>query len=160
MCELKEADDPLTPQLVGDAPLNGLGRFLGWALAGGVGLVVFAATVVILQHRRGVSRADDEFRTHRPPVLRDLGTTKKLTLLPLLDWHAARPDLETDAGVSYLVETDDITVLFDTGNNTRDSDPAPLENNMETLGVSIDDINAVVISHAHFDHTGGRRCTG
>jgi 7,8-dihydropterin-6-yl-methyl-4-(beta-D-ribofuranosyl)aminobenzene 5'-phosphate synthase len=95
----------------------------------------------------------------RPPALRDLGTTKRLTLLPLLDWHAARPDLETDAGVSYLVETDDITVLFDTGNNTRNSDPAPLETNMETLGVSIDDINAVVISHAHFDHTGGRRWT-
>lgn len=114
-----------------------LGRILGWALAGVVALAVLGATVVILQHRRGVAQADDEFRSHRPPALRDLGTTKKLTVLPLLDGHAARPDLETDAGVSYLVETDDITVLFDTGNNTRDSDPAPLEKNMETLGAPI-----------------------
>lgn len=138
--------------------MSRLGRILGWALAGVVGLAAFAATVVILQHRRGVSQADEEFRSHRPPALR-LGTTKKLALLPLLDWHAARPDLETDAGVSYLVETDDVTLLFDTGNNTKGSDPAPLENNMETLGVSVDDITAVVISHAHFDHTGGRRWT-
>lgn len=135
------------------------GRILAGALAAVAGLAVLAATVVILQHRREVSQADDEFRSHQPPPLRDLGTTKTLTVLPLLDWHAARPDLMTDAGVSYLVETDDITVLFDTGNNTRESDPAPLEKNMETLGVSIDDVDTVVISHAHFDHTGGRRWT-
>lgn len=139
--------------------MSRLGRILGWALTGVVGLAVLAAAFVILQHRRGVSQADDEFRSHRPPPLRDLGTTKKLTVLPLLEWHAGRSDLETDAGVSYLIETDHVTVLFDTGNNTWDSDPAPLENNMETLGVSIDDIDAVVISHAHFDHTGGRRWT-
>jgi 7,8-dihydropterin-6-yl-methyl-4-(beta-D-ribofuranosyl)aminobenzene 5'-phosphate synthase len=135
-------------------------RILGWALAGVAGLAAIATSVVIVQHRQGVAQAEEEFRAHRPPPLQDLGTTKKLTVLPLLDWHAARPDLETDAGVSYLVETDHVIVLFDTGNNTRDSDPAPLENNMKTLGVSIDDIDAIVISHAHLDHTGGRRWTG
>jgi len=140
--------------------LSRLVRILGRSLVWILGFIVLAAAVVIVQHRRGVLREDDEFRSHRSPALRDLGTTKKLRLLPLLDWHAARADLETDAGVSYLVETDDIAVLFDTGNNTKDSDPAPLERNMETLGVSIDDIDAVVISHAHFDHTGGRRWTG
>jgi len=128
-------------------------------LAAVASVAVLAGTIVILQHRRGVSQADEEFRSHRPPALQGLGTTKMLTVLPLLDWHAARPDLKTDAGVSYLVETDDITVLFDTGNNTQDADPAPLESNMEALGVSFDDLDAVVISHAHFDHTGGRRWT-
>lgn len=134
-------------------------RILGWALFATTAVFVVGATVALLMHRLAVTQADAEFRSHRPAALRDLGSTKTLAILPLLDWHAARPGLETDAGVSYLVETDEITILFDAGNNTSDRDPAPLVKNMAALGVALDDIDAIVISHAHFDHVGGRRWT-
>lgn len=43
-------------------------------------------------------------------------------------------------------------ILFDTGEKGR-----PLLANLRRLGVSTEDIRAVVISHDHWDHTGGLR---
>jgi 7,8-dihydropterin-6-yl-methyl-4-(beta-D-ribofuranosyl)aminobenzene 5'-phosphate synthase len=42
------------------------------------------------------------------------------------------------------------TLLFDTGVS-----PNGLSDNMERLGVNADDVEAVVLSHGHFDHAGG-----
>ncbi|MCX5814770.1 MAG: MBL fold metallo-hydrolase [Proteobacteria bacterium] len=50
-------------------------------------------------------------------------------------------------GVSYLIEN---RILFDTG-----EDSGCLFNNMDHMGVKINDIETIVISHDHFDHTGG-----
>ncbi len=50
-------------------------------------------------------------------------------------------------GLSYLV---DDRILFDTGESA-----GPLFYNMDRMGVSIEQIQSVVISHEHFDHTGG-----
>ena len=52
----------------------------------------------------------------------------------------------TGWGVSYLIED---KILFDTG-----EDPYFLFRNMAYMDVKIDDINAVIISHDHWDHTG------
>ena len=50
-------------------------------------------------------------------------------------------------GISCLVGSN---ILFDTGEEW-----GCLFGNMDRMGVSIDGIEAVVISHEHFDHTGG-----
>ncbi|MCX5808140.1 MAG: MBL fold metallo-hydrolase [Proteobacteria bacterium] len=50
-------------------------------------------------------------------------------------------------GVPYLIEN---RILFDTG-----EDSGCLFNNMDHMGVKINDIETIVISHDHFDHTGG-----
>jgi len=50
-------------------------------------------------------------------------------------------------GVSYLIED---TILFDTGEKA-----SYLFNNMDRMDVKINNIKTVVISHEHFDHTGG-----
>ena len=50
---------------------------------------------------------------------------------------------------------DDLTVLFDVGFNAKKESPSPLVRNMNVLGVSRDEIDAVFISHPHADHTGG-----
>jgi len=50
-------------------------------------------------------------------------------------------------GVSYLIED---TILFDTGEKA-----SYLFNNMVRMDVKVDNIKTVVISHDHFDHTGG-----
>ena len=61
--------------------------------------------------------------------------------------NKARKGLVSGWGFSCLI---DGKVLFDTG-----SDPVPLLANMERLMVDPREIMSVVISHDHWDHTGG-----
>lgn len=85
------------------------------------------------------------------------GSTKSLRIIPLIDWYTARNDLKGEAGVSYLIKTDETTILFDTGFNKKQTDPSPLLQNMKQLGISTDDFNVIVISHNHLDHVGGMK---
>ena len=59
----------------------------------------------------------------------------------------AKRGLRSGKGFSCLI---DGKILFDTG-----GDPETLLENMERLMVSIEDLEAVVISHDRWDHTGG-----
>lgn len=88
--------------------------------------------------------------------LANLGATRTLEILPLVDWNTASPDLRGEAGVSYLVRTDQNTILFDVGGNLQSSDPSPLIANMHQLGIKLADIDTIVISHNHMDHVGGQ----
>ncbi|MEA2102717.1 MAG: MBL fold metallo-hydrolase [Thermodesulfobacteriota bacterium] len=89
-----------------------------------------------------------------PPAI---GQTKQLEILPLIDWYAANDSLDTEPGVSYLVKTDDNTILFDLGYNVKQEHPSPLMKNMVKLGVRMGDIDTIVISHHHVDHVGGMK---
>jgi 7,8-dihydropterin-6-yl-methyl-4-(beta-D-ribofuranosyl)aminobenzene 5'-phosphate synthase len=53
-------------------------------------------------------------------------------------------------GLSFLIETDRGGVLFDTGQTA-----AILLHNLALLGKSLKEVDAIVLSHAHNDHTGG-----
>jgi len=85
------------------------------------------------------------------------GSTRSLTVTPLVNWHAASEELKTEPGVSYLIETDTQTILFDLGFNQLEENPSPLESNMDKFGVSLNDIDTIFLSHAHLDHTGGSK---
>ncbi len=52
-------------------------------------------------------------------------------------------------GLSILVETDDAKVLFDTSRSFT----AVL--NAQTMGINLADVDKLVLSHGHYDHTGG-----
>jgi 7,8-dihydropterin-6-yl-methyl-4-(beta-D-ribofuranosyl)aminobenzene 5'-phosphate synthase len=65
----------------------------------------------------------------------------------LFDKLSQNDAYRTGWGVSFLVGE---TVLFDTGENGD-----WLIDNIGVMGVDIDKIDAVVISHDHWDHTGG-----
>ncbi len=60
------------------------------------------------------------------------------------------PALRAAWGFACLVETGEATVLFDTG-----GDGLTLLGNMDKLGLDPREIDVVVLSHAHGDHTGG-----
>ena len=66
-----------------------------------------------------------------------------------------RPGIIAAHGLSLMVhvryeDSSQFVFLFDTG-----SDPNILENNVKALGKTLRDVNAIVISHGHYDHTGG-----
>lgn len=52
-------------------------------------------------------------------------------------------------GLSLWIETPDSCVLFDTGQGLI------LPHNAERLGIGLDGADAIVLSHGHYDHTGG-----
>jgi 7,8-dihydropterin-6-yl-methyl-4-(beta-D-ribofuranosyl)aminobenzene 5'-phosphate synthase len=58
--------------------------------------------------------------------------------------------LETSLGFACVIEGLEKTILFDTGSEGR-----MLLANMEKLGFALEDIGIVVLSHDHWDHTGG-----
>jgi 7,8-dihydropterin-6-yl-methyl-4-(beta-D-ribofuranosyl)aminobenzene 5'-phosphate synthase len=58
--------------------------------------------------------------------------------------------LWAEQGVAFLIETDEGRVLFDTGWSGT-----VLLHNLELLGVDPSTIDAVALSHAHYDHSGG-----
>lgn len=116
-------------------------------------VVALAVAVVIAMRIRDavvVAQVDQEWQTTRVEKIQNLGATGSLTILPLFDEAAARNDLEAEHGVSYLIKTDHMNILFDVGMN-----PVRLSHNMQALGVTERDFDAVVISHHHPDHVGG-----
>lgn len=109
----------------------------------------------VLQFLRDQREADRRWETDRPEQLKELGSVGRLSILPLVEHYAAAERYATEPGVSYLVAADDMKILFDVGWNRRDEHPSPLLRNMEALGVSVADLDAVFISHLHLDHVGG-----
>jgi len=63
--------------------------------------------------------------------------------------NQAGPGLTTEHGFSLWIEADGRHILFDTGQG-----PA-LPMNARTLGVDLRQTDMVVLSHGHYDHTGG-----
>jgi 7,8-dihydropterin-6-yl-methyl-4-(beta-D-ribofuranosyl)aminobenzene 5'-phosphate synthase len=126
-------------------------------LAALVGYFADDPVVLYEQYKSALHRSDSSWEHDQQTLqkLEGIGSTEKLEILPLIDWFTEDESLKGEAGVAYLIRTDDATILFDLGNNTRDEDPSPLLRNMEQLGISLEEIDCVVISHNHGDHTGG-----
>ncbi|MBN2019286.1 MAG: MBL fold metallo-hydrolase [Sedimentisphaerales bacterium] len=67
----------------------------------------------------------------------------------LIDDKASRPGLKAGHGLSLWIEHREKRILFDTGQS------GIVVENAKKLGVDLADTDAVVISHGHYDHTGG-----
>ncbi|MDY7029188.1 MAG: MBL fold metallo-hydrolase [Spirochaetota bacterium] len=67
----------------------------------------------------------------------------------LVDDTVHRPWFRTEHGLSLYIETEAGSLLFDTGATTL------ARENAEKLEVDLAGVKAVVLSHGHYDHTGG-----
>jgi 7,8-dihydropterin-6-yl-methyl-4-(beta-D-ribofuranosyl)aminobenzene 5'-phosphate synthase len=70
------------------------------------------------------------------------------TITILVD-NQAGPDLATEHGLALWIETRDGPLLFDTGQG------AALPGNARALGIDLRRTAHLVLSHGHYDHTGG-----
>lgn len=79
---------------------------------------------------------------------------EKIRLTVIVENTTLRSNLIADHGLSILIEAyygdKAYNVLFDTGNN-----PKVFLHNINELNIKINDIDFIVISHGHYDHTGG-----
>jgi 7,8-dihydropterin-6-yl-methyl-4-(beta-D-ribofuranosyl)aminobenzene 5'-phosphate synthase len=74
-----------------------------------------------------------------------------LRITTLSENTAAIGDFMAEWGLSVLIETGETNVLLDTGKGYSSV------YNADTLGVDLRTIHKIVLSHGHFDHTGGLR---
>ena len=75
-------------------------------------------------------------------------TPSRITIL--YDSFGKAPAVTLDWGFAALIEYGGKRILFDTGNN-----PSIFERNVKALGVDLRNLDFVVISHRHADHTSG-----
>lgn len=119
--------------------------------------LAMALGVLHWRHAAGRDAATAEWQAAPAARLANVGTTRSLSILPLVDWFVDGSGLQGEPGVAWLIRTDQATILFDVGVNLDQRDPSPLLANMQRLGVALADIDTLVISHDHMDHVGGLR---
>jgi 7,8-dihydropterin-6-yl-methyl-4-(beta-D-ribofuranosyl)aminobenzene 5'-phosphate synthase len=77
-----------------------------------------------------------------------MSNTIRVTVL--VENTASGRNTRGEHGLAYWIETDTFRLLFDTGQTQQ-----TLLHNTEQLKVDLAGADAVVLSHGHFDHTGG-----
>ncbi len=72
-----------------------------------------------------------------------------MILTSLMDDYCPRRGLVGEHGLSFLVEAGGKRILFDAGQD------GAFMRNAEALGIDLSSLDAVVLSHGHYDHGGG-----
>jgi 7,8-dihydropterin-6-yl-methyl-4-(beta-D-ribofuranosyl)aminobenzene 5'-phosphate synthase len=75
--------------------------------------------------------------------------TPRRSVTVLVENSAARQGLGAEHGMSFWVESDNDRILFDTGQSDL------FARNALCLGIDLATAAAIVLSHGHYDHTGG-----
>lgn len=74
---------------------------------------------------------------------------KELELTLLCEDTAVDGGILGEHGLAWLIRSQNRSLLFDTGQGMT------LSHNCELLGVDLSEVDAVVLSHGHYDHVGG-----
>lgn len=78
-----------------------------------------------------------------------------LEVTPIVDLVGKEEGFKTEVGSSLMVKTDNDCILFDVGYNKNMENESPLLYNLKKMGIALDDVDALAISHNHADHVGG-----
>jgi len=92
-------------------------------------------------------------RVHETPAELEhtMRTVRRVAVTVLSNNTVQRRGLLAEHGLSFLIEADEHRVLFDTGQQ------GIVIHNARALGLSLNDLDAVILSHGHYDHVGGLR---
>lgn len=72
-----------------------------------------------------------------------------MTIHCLIENSCSTPDLTAEHGLSLLIDTGGLRILFDTGASPAFAD------NASRLGIDLDTVDFAILSHGHYDHGGG-----
>jgi Metal-dependent hydrolases of the beta-lactamase superfamily II len=72
-----------------------------------------------------------------------------MRITTIIENYVSKSGLLAEHGLSFYIETENRKILFDTGQTSAFAE------NAKALGINLSEIDAVVLSHGHFDHTGG-----
>jgi len=73
----------------------------------------------------------------------------KLTITQVIENTVGSPGLLAEHGVAFFIQADGHHLLFDTGQGLA------LAHNVEQLDIRMQAVQAIVLSHGHYDHAGG-----
>ncbi len=74
---------------------------------------------------------------------------ERLSITVVVDDSPGRPELRSEHGLALWIEADGRRILFDTGQSDC------CVHNAGKLGLDLSTADALVLSHGHYDHTGG-----
>ena len=72
-----------------------------------------------------------------------------MEIITLIENLVYTRDLKAEHGLSFLIKTGDCKILFDVGQTGIVLD------NLKLLGEDLKDVDFIILSHGHYDHTGG-----
>lgn len=72
-----------------------------------------------------------------------------MKIVTLMENTSCRDDLCFEHGLSLYIETEKHRILFDAGQSAAFAD------NAEKMGIDLRDVDFAVLSHGHYDHSGG-----
>ena len=75
--------------------------------------------------------------------------TQNVRITTLVENSTFRPGLLAEHGLAFWIECGQRRILFDTGQSDI------LIRNAKALGINLAETDAIVLSHGHYDHTGG-----
>lgn len=112
---------------------------------------------VLLDYKKRSLKSDSLWTCQQKSLkkVKNLGSTKQLDIIPIVEAFSKNNSLKTENAVSYLIKTDSATILFDLGANWEHYDPPPISFNMNYLGIKLGEIDDIILSHNHYDHNGG-----
>ena len=125
----------------------------GSRAAGALGVAGMAALAT--RYARATAAADRSWAHQVDHQLAGIGEVDEVSILPLVERLTPGAALQGEPGLSYLVRAGDSTLLFDTGLNLRGAERPALLTNAAGLGVDLQAVDGIVISHQHVDHVGG-----
>jgi 7,8-dihydropterin-6-yl-methyl-4-(beta-D-ribofuranosyl)aminobenzene 5'-phosphate synthase len=79
----------------------------------------------------------------------DLETMKSVEITVLVEDTVHEPRMRAEHGLSLFIDAGGYRILFDTGAS------ALFLGNAKNLGLRLNDLDALVLSHNHYDHSGG-----
>ena len=73
----------------------------------------------------------------------------RVRITVLMEHRRIQEELATEHGLSLWIEADGVKILFDTGQS------GAFAGNAQALGIDLSQADFIVLSHGHYDHTGG-----